>query len=87
VADNFEDARVEAQNVLGPVLGLFLSPVSKLFEYKITGEVGRPVMEPVYIPSFLMKILRPFHTLKTLLPSTPSEKSPTETSKAAPNSK
>ncbi|MGZ5568214.1 MAG: hypothetical protein ACXWKG_14470, partial [Limisphaerales bacterium] len=38
--------------------------ITKLFEYHITGTINKPVKQPMYIPKFLMMILRPFHTLK-----------------------
>ena len=69
--DKHIDAKVEAQllrdtAVLGPILRYALAPLSKLFEYHITGTVNKPVKEPMYIPKFLMMILRPFHTMKQM---------------------
>jgi hypothetical protein len=83
------NARVEAQVLhdipaLGPMLGLFLTPLSKLFEYKISGTIDQPVMQPLFIPRFLMMVLRPFHTMKTLLPSGPAENPAAPSPKAAP---
>ena len=65
------DARVEAEIlrdawVIGRVLSLALTPLSKLFEYHITGTLKEPKMAPTFIPKFLMLTLRPFHTLKGL---------------------
>jgi hypothetical protein len=65
------NARVEADLVrdtplFGPLLSLVLSPLSKLFEYQLSGTLHNPVMQPVYVPKFIMLMLRPFHTLKTL---------------------
>ncbi|MGZ4987403.1 MAG: hypothetical protein ACXWBP_05130 [Limisphaerales bacterium] len=67
--DKHIDAKVEAQllretAVLGPILKYALAPITKLFEYHITGTINKPVKQPMYIPKFLMMILRPFHTLK-----------------------
>jgi hypothetical protein len=67
--DKKVDAKVEAEllrdtAVLGPILRYALSPLSKLFEYHVTGTISHPVKRPVFIPKFLMMILRPFHTLK-----------------------
>jgi hypothetical protein len=67
--DKRMDARVEAQllretSVIGPILRYALAPLTKLFEYHITGTINNPVKEPMYIPKFLMMILRPFHTMK-----------------------
>jgi hypothetical protein len=74
------DARVEADllretPLLGPFLSLMLSPLSKLFEYHFTGTLQNPVIEPVYIPKGFMMLLRPFHTLKSLLPDSSADSS------------
>jgi hypothetical protein len=48
---------------LGQVVSKVFWPVTKLFEYKVSGTFGKPKSEPVYIPKvFLM----PFHPLRTL---------------------
>jgi hypothetical protein len=65
------DARAEAEllrdtRVFGPLLSALFSPLSRLFEYKVTGTLHNPKMSPVYIPEPFMLLLRPFHTLKTL---------------------
>ncbi|MGA2749349.1 MAG: hypothetical protein ABSG59_11285 [Verrucomicrobiota bacterium] len=72
-------ARVEADlledtPLFGPFLRLALTPLSKLFEYQITGTLNEPVMKPLYVPKFLLLLLRPFHTLKELLPEAPPPK-------------
>ncbi len=72
------DARVEAEilrdmKVIGRVVSLALSPLTKLFEFKVTGTVDQPKMEPLYIPKFLMAPLRPFHTIKQLFPEKSAE--------------
>jgi hypothetical protein len=69
------NARVEASMLhdlggVGLVLSVALKPLSKIFEYKVTGTIDDPKSEPVYIPTILMKVLRPFHTLKEMLPET-----------------
>ncbi|MEO5802741.1 MAG: hypothetical protein ABIR24_04365 [Verrucomicrobiota bacterium] len=66
------DARVEAEMlrdtwVIGPIVSLALKPISKIFEYKVTGTLSQPETEPVYIPNFLMMTLHPFHSLKEAL--------------------
>jgi hypothetical protein len=63
------DARAEAEllrdtKVLGPMLSTMLSPLSRLFAYKITGTLRNPKIAPMYIPAPLMLLFRPFHTLK-----------------------
>jgi hypothetical protein len=66
------DARVTAQllrnlPVVGSVVSLVLSPVSKIFECHVTGQLGAPVVTPVYIPNFIPKILLvPLHPFRSL---------------------
>ncbi len=59
--------------LLGPVIGLALSPFSKLFEYDVRGTLGKPEMEPRYVPSFLLAPLRPIQTIKSLFPGDPKK--------------
>jgi hypothetical protein len=72
------NARVEAELLrdmpfVGPVVSTVLWPVTKLFEYKVTGTLGEPKAVPV---SLLPKVMllpfqfpfHPFRTLKNLLP-------------------
>jgi hypothetical protein len=57
-----------------PVFSLFswmLLPLDKLFEYRVTGTLHKPVTEPQYIPKVFTEILRPFHTLKSMRPTKP----------------
>ena len=66
--DGYVDARVTAEPLrdawlVGPLLNLVLTPVSKLFEYKITGTFEHPKSDPVYIPKLLFIPFRPFRTL------------------------
>jgi hypothetical protein len=69
------DARVEAELLrdtwfIGPVVSLALWPVSKLFEYHVSGTLQEPKSEPVYyVPKFLFMPLHPFRTLRDLLPT------------------
>ena len=67
------NARVEAgllrdMWLVGPVVSTVLWPVTKLFEYKVTGSLGDPKAEPVYlIPKvMLLPFQLPFHPLRTL---------------------
>ena len=74
------DARVEADllrdtPLLGPFLSFMLTPLSKLFEYHISGTLQNPVIEPLYIPKGLMMLLRPFHTLKSIIPESSTDPS------------
>lgn len=66
------DARVEAELlrdtwIIGPLVSLALTPISKIFEYQVSGTLSEPKSEPVYIPNILMMTLRPFHSLKGAL--------------------
>jgi hypothetical protein len=72
------DARVEARIlrdawVVGPLVSLVLSPLTKLFEYKVTGTLQQPEKEPLHIPK---PFQFPFHPLKTLKEIFTEEKSP-----------
>lgn len=67
------NARMEAEMlrntwVIGPVVSLALWPVSKTFEYHITGSLNKPDSNPVFIPKILFFPLHPFNTLKDILP-------------------
>jgi hypothetical protein len=63
------NARVTAQLlrntwVVGPLVSTVLWPVSKLFEYRVTGKLDEPKTEPVYVLPKLL--LLPFHPLRSL---------------------
>ena len=58
--------------VIGPVINVALWPVTKLFQYKITGTLADPKPEPVYIPKILLFPLAPFKTLEELFTPVPS---------------
>jgi len=72
--DGSLNARVEAELLRngwfpGRALSWALSPLSKLFEYKITGTLGQPKLEPLYfIPKVLLFPLNPYRGLKELFP-------------------
>ena len=55
--------------VVGPLVSTVLWPVSKLFEYKITGTLKNPKGEPVYVPKLLLLPLHPIRTLEGIFPS------------------
>jgi hypothetical protein len=51
--------RVEAnafRNValVGPLMGLLTAPLTKLLEFRVTGTLGKPEPEPVFVPSFFL---------------------------------
>lgn len=54
--------------LLGPVASIALSPLEKLFEYRLTGTLEEPVTGPAHVPTLLLFPFRPFGTLKDLLP-------------------
>jgi hypothetical protein len=65
------DARVEARLlrdawVIGPIVSLVLSPLTKLFEYRVTGTLREPQKEPLYIPKPLLFPFHPFRALKEI---------------------
>ena len=67
------NARVTAQLLrntwmIGPVVSTVLWPVSKLFEYRVTGTLKNPKSEPVYVPKLLLLPLHPIRTLEEMLP-------------------
>jgi len=70
------DARVQAEvlrgaPLVGPLVSLAFSPLSKLFEYKVTGTLIDPKSEPRYIPKPIDSLLHPFRTLKGLFQGEP----------------
>jgi hypothetical protein len=68
------NARVTAQLLhntwaIGPLISTVMWPVSKLFEYKVTGTLQHPKSEPVYvIPKLLMLPLHPIRSLEKVFP-------------------
>lgn len=77
------DARVEAELlrdvwVLGPLVSTVFWPVTKMFEYRATGTLGDPTLEPVYIFPKLMSIpFTPLRIFKGLFPGdSANERSP-----------
>jgi hypothetical protein len=54
--------------LFGHLLSWMLTPVDKIFEYRVTGTLNKPVTKPLYIPKPFLVMLRPFHSLRELLP-------------------
>ena len=55
--------------VVGPLVSTVLWPVSKLFEYHVTGPLNNPKSEPVYVlPKLLLVPLHPIRTLEEFIP-------------------
>jgi hypothetical protein len=78
--------------VLGPVASIALSPLEKLFEYRLGGTLEEPVTNPAHVPTLLLFPFRPFGTLKDLLPeerrpNTPTGPAPGPTAPSAPSPK
>ncbi len=65
-AELFRDAPL-----IGQLLSLALSPVTKLFEYEVKGTLGNPLPEPRYIPRFVMIFLKPTSVLRELFAPPP----------------
>ena len=66
------NANIEAEMfrdtfLVGPIISLLTSPVTKVFEYRVTGSLANPKSEPRYIPKFLLLPLRPFQTIREFL--------------------
>ena len=55
--------------VVGPLVSTVLWPVSKLFEYRVTGALNNPKSEPIYVlPKLLLVPLHPIRTLEEFIP-------------------
>jgi hypothetical protein len=54
---------------IGPVVSKVLWPVTKLFEYKVTGTFNRPKAEPLFIPKIFLMPFHPVRTMRELLES------------------
>ncbi|MEJ0088360.1 MAG: AsmA-like C-terminal region-containing protein [Limisphaerales bacterium] len=53
--------------VIGPLVSTALWPVSKIFEYRVTGTLQNPKSEPLYVlPKLLLFPLHPIRTLENL---------------------
>ena len=86
-------ARVEAWPMrdvwlVGPVVSAVLWPVTKLFEYKVSGTIEEPKAEPVsLIPKvMLLPFQMPFHPLRALKGLLPEDTNGTRTNSPALNS-
>jgi len=77
--ENRINARVEAEMLrdmwlVGPLVSTVLWPVTKLFEYKLSGSLSQPKMEQAFLISKFM--LMPFHPFKTLKEFLPEDTAP-----------
>jgi hypothetical protein len=55
--------------VVGPLVSTALWPVSKLFEFHVTGTLKNPKSDPVYVPKFLLMPLHPIRSLEEMFPA------------------
>ena len=59
--------------VVGSIFSTVLWPVSKLFEYRVTGPLSKPKSEPLYVlPKILLIPLHPIRTLESIIPGADS---------------
>ena len=70
--------RVEAELLrdmpgLGPLVSKVLWPVTKLFEYKVSGTLSKPKAQPLFIPKVFMMPFHPLRTLRELMESDKDE--------------
>ena len=77
--DSRINGRMEAQLLrdmpgLGPLVSTVFWPVTKLFEYKVTGTLSQPKSQPLFIPKIFMMPLHPLRTIRELLESDKEEK-------------
>jgi hypothetical protein len=70
------DARVTAQllrnmPVIGSVISMVLSPVSKIFECQVNGQVSEPRVTPIYFPfsRYLLMPLHPVRAFEEIMPA------------------
>jgi hypothetical protein len=76
--DGRTNARVDAELLrdmwlVGPLVSTVFWPVTKLFEYRVIGDLSDPKTEPVFIlPKLMLLPFRPFRTLKGLAPEDPN---------------
>ena len=72
------NARVDAELLrdvwlVGPLVSTVFWPVTKLFEYRVNGNLTDPRTEPVFIlPKIMLLPLHPFRTIKGLFPEDPN---------------
>jgi hypothetical protein len=79
--DQSVDAHVTAQLlrdtwVVGPLISTVLFPVSKLFEYQVTGTLKAPQTEPLYVPKLLLMPLHPIRSLEEIFLGSPEAVTP-----------
>ena len=73
------NGRMEAQLLrdmpgLGPLVSTVFWPVTKLFEYKVTGTLAQPKSQPLFIPKIFMMPLHPLRTIRELMEKDEADK-------------
>jgi hypothetical protein len=87
------NARVDAELMrdvwlVGPLVSTAFWPVTKMFEYRVTGSLDEPKTKPVYIvPKILVLPFLPFRVLRGLLPQEPTTSTHTNAPVAFPQPK
>ena len=72
------DAKVEGAPI-SKLVGFFVTPLTKMYEFKVTGTLSEPKMEPLYIfPKLLMMPFKPFKLFKGLFESDKKKEPKTE---------
>jgi hypothetical protein len=66
-------ANSRCAGLLGGLMNTLLSPVARLFAYRITGSMHDPKSEPVYIPKFMLVPFSPIQSLGELFSSGPAK--------------
>lgn len=88
--DQHINAKVEAQVLgemlgFGPLVGLVLKPLTKLFEYRVTGTLTKFDAEPLYaLPKVILFPLQPLRVIKGIFTSPPLAPPRSEPSTNAP---
>jgi hypothetical protein len=98
--DGVVEARMEAKILrgipgLGPLISAVLTPVGKLFEYRVSGTLEKPKLQDVYlVPRIITLPLQPFKWMKNIFrddekgektdPDPPAERKPATSPKTAP---
>lgn len=94
--DGVVDARMEAKILrgvpaIGPLISAVLTPVGKLFEYRVSGTLADPKLEDVYlVPRVLFFPFQPIKTLQNIFrpdekdSAPPADRQPATSPKTAP---
>jgi len=68
------NAHVEAELLrgtwgIGPLVSTVLWPITKILEYKVTGDLSNPKVKPLYLPKAFLFPFHPIESLKELMPA------------------